>query len=245
MIERSIVSTINAETAVGLANCSTESNFVLSHRYLYLFISQLTLVVIYPALGNALGLRILLEAFLLIALLGGIVFTIANRLRFLLSLFLGIAFLITRWSVYLLGASALTTISYAVGAVFFAYIAAVIMGHIFMARERVDTDLIIGSISVYLLLGSTFGFVYITLNLLAPGSFSGVEAVVGDPDVVVQEFIYFSFVTLTTLGYGDITPLTHQAGVLAYIEAIIGQVYLTVLVARLVGMHIAQQTGSR
>ena len=52
--------------------------------------------------------------------------------------------------------------------------------------------------------------------------------------------LYFSFVTLTTLGYGDITPLTPVSGNFAILEATVGQLYLTVLVARLVGMHISQ-----
>ena len=52
--------------------------------------------------------------------------------------------------------------------------------------------------------------------------------------------MYFSFVTLTTLGYGDITPVNAIARALAYLEAAIGQVYLTVLIASLVGMHISK-----
>ena len=55
----------------------------------------------------------------------------------------------------------------------------------------------------------------------------------------VSSAMYFSFVTLTTLGYGDITPVNSFARSLAYLEAAAGQIYLTVLIASLVGMHIA------
>lgn len=55
-------------------------------------------------------------------------------------------------------------------------------------------------------------------------------------------FIYYSFITITTLGYGDITPLTDVARSFAITEAVIGQIYLVLLVARLVGIHIAQST---
>ena len=57
--------------------------------------------------------------------------------------------------------------------------------------------------------------------------------------------LYYSIVTLTTLGYGDITPRTPPARMFAAMEAVTGQIYLTVLVARLVGMHIAHSTGRR
>ena len=58
-------------------------------------------------------------------------------------------------------------------------------------------------------------------------------------DYADPDFYYYSLVTLTTLGYGDITPLEPMARGLAALEAVIGPVYLTVLVARLVGMHIS------
>ena len=55
-------------------------------------------------------------------------------------------------------------------------------------------------------------------------------------DLAWSDFVYFSLATLTTVGYGDITPQTALAGILASLEAVIGQLYLAVLVARLVGL---------
>ena len=77
------------------------------------------------------------------------------------------------------------------------------------------------------------------LELVSPGSFSF-------PDKKswgeTMQFEYFSFVTITTLGYGDITPLTDKASALAMIEALVGQIYLVVLVAWLVGMHVSRKS---
>ena len=56
-----------------------------------------------------------------------------------------------------------------------------------------------------------------------------------------MQFEYFSFITITTLGYGDITPLTNRASALTLLEAIIGQIYLVVLVAWLVGMYVSRK----
>jgi hypothetical protein len=58
-------------------------------------------------------------------------------------------------------------------------------------------------------------------------------------------FFYYSFVTITTLGYGDITPVTDVAKSFSFLEAVVGQIYLVVLVARLVGIHIAQSMGRK
>ncbi len=81
-----------------------------------------------------------------------------------------------------------------------------------------------------------WAFVFSVLECIHPGSFSIGEGQIG---VGLLLFIYYSFVTITTLGYGDITPLTAPANSISLLEAVIGQIYLVVLVARLVGMHIA------
>ncbi|MCP4628580.1 MAG: two pore domain potassium channel family protein [bacterium] len=58
----------------------------------------------------------------------------------------------------------------------------------------------------------------------------------------VYRYLYFSYVTLTTLGFGDVAPLTNKAGSLVILEAIIGQIYLVVIVAWLVGMHVSRRS---
>ena len=80
-------------------------------------------------------------------------------------------------------------------------------------------------------------FFYALLNKIEPESFY-----IGKSSMRDQRFIlvYYSFVTLTTLGYGDITPLSSPASSFSILEAIVGQIYMTVLIARLVGIHISQ-----
>ena len=108
-------------------------------------------------------------------------------------------------------------------------------------RERsVSADTILGGMAVYLLLGVWFQTMYGLLEYLAPGSFAGP---LHASDVVgvgrYPGFVYYSFVTLTTLGFGDVTPVHEVARSLSIAEALIGQLYLAVLVASLVGMHLA------
>ncbi len=209
--------------------------------YLYLLLTQVAYTVVYPIVGDAVRLAILLEIFLLIALVGGVLSSIADRRSLLVTAVLGLLLLSTRWSGLVVGIEALVPVSAMFGVAFFGYLTVMLIRHIFLVSDRVDADLIYGAVSVYLLIGAGFGFAYVCLAALAPGSFAGVETELIKSEEIFRELHYFSFVTLTTLGYGDITPQSHQAGVLAYLEAIIGQVYLTVLVARLVGMHIAQK----
>jgi hypothetical protein len=102
---------------------------------------------------------------------------------------------------------------------------------------------IVGAICVYLLLGVIWSVCYALLEFLIPNSFSGLTETTAtnwDPD-----WIYYSFVTLTTLGYGDILPVTFLARALAYMEAVVGQFYIAILVAGLVSAYISEKQGSR
>ncbi|HKE23604.1 MAG TPA: ion channel [Bryobacteraceae bacterium] len=103
-----------------------------------------------------------------------------------------------------------------------------------------NTERIGAALSAYLLAGQIFGVGYWQIGQLRAGSFAaaGVPAAAGALDL--PTCVYFSFVTLATLGYGDIVPLTPTARSLAASEAIIGQLYLAVLIARLVGGRLAK-----
>jgi voltage-gated potassium channel len=108
--------------------------------------------------------------------------------------------------------------------------------------NRVSGDALFGAVCGYLLLGVIWGGVYAAAETIRPGSFHvGPHAAgIADPRQCRGILSYYSFVTLTTVGYGDITPATPTARTLAWMEAMAGQVYLVVLVAGLVGLKVAQ-----
>ncbi len=123
-----------------------------------------------------------------------------------------------------------------------------ILGNLFRALD-VTVDTICGALCVYLLIGVTWANLYSLLDYFEPvPSFRFAFVAEGeDPPLRMGGEgsvlpIYYSFVTLTTLGYGDIVPLTGAARMVTIAEAVLGQLYLTVLVARMVGMHIAHST---
>lgn len=105
--------------------------------------------------------------------------------------------------------------------------------------RRVSTNVLFATFSLYLIIGLFWGSLYTLLNELSPGAYSG--ALLDNTQNTFHVFNYFSFVTLTTLGYGDITPQTAGASSLCQMEAIVGQFYTAVVVAWLVGMHVSNK----
>ncbi len=113
-----------------------------------------------------------------------------------------------------------------------AMIALVLLSQIFRPG-RVSHLRIQGAIAVYLLFGVLWAHAYHIAALVHPGSFNGPAELAN-----VSGWAYYSFVTLTTVGYGDITPVTQVTRTLSIAEALTGQLYLAVLIARLVAMEI-------
>ncbi len=102
----------------------------------------------------------------------------------------------------------------------------------------VTTHRIAGAIVAYLLLAIFFAYVYALVEYLVPGAIRFPESLAPARGVLHQGFLYFSVVTITTLGYGDITPVHPWARAAVMLEATTGPLYLAILVARLVSLRI-------
>jgi len=130
---------------------------------------------------------------------------------------------------------------------FFGYVIFVILLKIFQTKE-ITADLIYGSVCIYLLIGLEWAFIFSLLENIHPGSFdipaSNFESTLttDSGSNTISLFLYYSYITLTTLGYGDITPISPPAQSISSLEAITGQFYLTILVARLVGLHLTSKS---
>jgi hypothetical protein len=112
-----------------------------------------------------------------------------------------------------------------------------------MRRTRPVPDRIVGAICVYILIGLAWAKGYEILDGLLPGSFrfpADTAWATPGPD----RYMYLSFVTLATLGYGDITPMTPLAGTLAWLEAITGQLYLAITIAQLAALSLVSEPGT-
>ncbi|MFD2167482.1 potassium channel family protein [Thalassotalea euphylliae] len=103
---------------------------------------------------------------------------------------------------------------------------------------------ILGAICLYILMGLIWALGYTLVAMMFTNSFNGVGETHNWFDLL-PTFVYFSFVTLTTLGFGDISPVIAIARMLVYLEAVVGQFYLTILVASLVGAHMSNRAKTK
>ncbi len=104
-----------------------------------------------------------------------------------------------------------------------------------MRSTEISGDILYGTVCIYFLIGGTWSSIYIMLEAIQPGSIvNNISGVVN-----LSDFVYFSYITLTTLGYGEIIPMTAGARSLAIIEAIVGVMYIAIIISRLVGLFIA------
>lgn len=106
-----------------------------------------------------------------------------------------------------------------------------------MASRRVTTDELYGAAAVYLLMGVTWTIAYLALEHVRPGSF----VLPDSRPATFPDLLYFSYVTLSTVGYGDIRPATDGARSLALLEAVSGVMYIAISVARLLGFHLSRR----
>jgi hypothetical protein len=112
----------------------------------------------------------------------------------------------------------------------------VVLARYTFARQEVMTEVILAATTLYLILGSIFAAFYGLIFWFDPGAFtSATGGAVG-----WQQLLYYSYVTLTTLGYGDVLPVGHIAQSFAAFEAIAGTLYTVLLLSRLVGLHAAK-----
>jgi len=162
-----------------------------------------------------------------------------------LALFLGVPVMLARIVSLSMPVEEAEFISLALAVVFMAYVVWAIMS-VVVRPGPVTMDKIYGAICVYLLLGMLWAHLYGILEIAQPGSFSfsgstSPRTLVEQSDYrdLEQDLGYYSYVTLTTLGYGDITPVTHRARQLSWLEALFGQLYIAITIARLVASQIA------
>jgi hypothetical protein len=123
---------------------------------------------------------------------------------------------------------------------FYGYVTGLILWHV-LTRPAITMDAIAGAACVYVLIGVVWLQLYRLLELARPGSFEIPAGFVtrGDPSAA---FMYFSFTTLTTVGYGDVHAATSAAGGVCVAEAIVGQLYLAIMIARMVGVMAARRS---
>ncbi len=176
--------------------------------------------------------------------LGFAIWTVGKRLR-VATLGLALPTLLSHWTLQLSNSLTLRAIGFGFTSAFLGFMTLIILIAVFR-DETVTADTLVGAVCAYFLMGVTWGTWFTLVALVSPEAFSISPTLAkiakwGTPTAPFTPLMqYYSFTTLATLGYGDVTPLSAGARVLSVIEGITGQLYLAVLIARLVGMHSAR-----
>ena len=190
-----------------------------------------------PLLASGTTGGFLFDTFFSLLLVSGVV-TVARRPLLTVTVsVLTVATLILRWASFESPGSALRIGGEALSIVVLSILAALVLSQVF--REGPITAYRIqGAVVVYLLMGLVWAAAYELVQHVSPGAFQFAQ---GAPSGATRGLVYFSFVTLTTVGYGDVTPLHPMARSLAIGEALTGQLYPAILITRLVSMQISSR----
>ncbi len=191
-----------------------------------------------PFLQDYIHLRLVLDIFYSAIFLVAMYLVGQEKGRVKLAAFLAVPMILSLWAHYFFDSAHIVLLGRVCGIVFFA-IAIYHCGRFIAQSPQVTQDVIIAAVVVYLLMALMWSSAYALLEFHQPGSFVYQEGMASDSRPF---FLYYSFVTLTTLGFGDITPLTAKAKSFTILQAVIGQVYLVVVLAWLVGMHVSRKS---
>ena len=216
---------------------NTLFGIAMQSRFGVLFVT-LVLVMFVPFLMPGILGKFLVPLLFTFVMLAALATVADTRRQFVIGLALAIPAFSLTWLDKLAGGT-LAAWHYAFSLLFLLYLAGAILTYVLYAHE-VDASTIFAAVSVYFLLAYIWATGYALLELANPGSITITALGTETSFDRIQNsgyLTYFSFVTLTTLGYGDVTPASDGARVLAVTEAALGQLFLVVLVARLVGLH--------
>ncbi|MCZ6690569.1 MAG: ion channel [Planctomycetota bacterium] len=213
---------------------------MVSGNYTILLVASVLFFLVTSVMAEHPG-RAVLEVVMIILFVSA-VFTLSKRKR---TSWIALAFIVAAMATRQAGRLTDTLALFVIGRVVLLLI--LCAGVLWILRDvlssgAVTANRIIGAVCVYILFGLAWANLYLIMELLSPGWFSLPEPPAGDNAALEQSrfyhLLYYSFITLTTLGYGDIVRKRPPAPILAWLEAVAEQLYLTVLVPRLVALQI-------
>jgi hypothetical protein len=205
-------------------------------RYLFLLISLLSLILIAPLLEEIFKLTTLINIIITAIFLSSLyaISQKAQNVRIAVGLLLPV--IAGMWIANFAGLPYLRLVGDFFAILFYAFVIIIILSAL-LKEEAVTLDVIYGAVAVYLLMAIMWTFIFDVIENITPGSF---QVTATHSQGTRIHFFYYSIVTITTVGYGDILPVSLTARALSILEMVVGQIYLIVLIARLVGINITQ-----
>jgi len=181
--------------------------------------------------------RLVAHIFFSLVIVAGVLITFKQRWLSFLVITLAVVSLALNWAEEIRPGGGLPVLTTALNLTYLGILLAMVIAQVFRDGP-VTAHRIRGAILIYLLLAVMWTFTYQVVALTIPQAFRLPEGLTGDPDALRRELTYFSVVTLTTTGYGDITPVHPLARTLAMLEALVGQLYPAIVLAWLVSLAI-------
>ena len=206
----------------------------MTSRYLYMTVAIILVLLGMPFIRQA-GAFGWLCASLMIALIPlASLFAFAHEKRYTTAiLLLSTPFLALDVAALFAPRLLLFGLTYGFGALLYAFIVSILLKDLLVQRV-ITADMIFCAISIYLLIGFMWGGIYGVIETVDPGAFTGLDR--------TADILYFSFVALTTVGFGDIAPVSVLARRLAVLEAAMGSIYMAIIVALIVGRYLSRET---
>ena len=209
--------------------------FASAAQLIFLVVLALFIVAV-PFIETLPGGELINALLLTLVLISGVMAIGTRRGTLVLAMLVVIPGLTARWMNYYRPEAMPPSVPLAFGVLFLALVAVQFLRFLLRA-PRVTAQVLEAGISTYLVFGLLWMLAYMLVGRLIPGAF----AFSGDPaagqTMNGSNALYYSFVTLTTMGYGDILPVSRVARMLAMLEATTGVLYMSVLIARLVGLY--------
>lgn len=204
-----------------------------SNNLLWLLLALLG-ILIFPALAILFSkyARWVFDISYSLVIFSGIYIVTDSRRRLVIGTVLGVLTLLSFWANHFLAFTVLPQVL--LGLMFFGYISFQLV-HILLETKTISLNLVYGAMVGYMLIGIIGSQLCILLDAFQPGSFASTNHT-----LTAYSYIYFSFVTLTSVGYGDILPRNEAARAIAILIGIAGQMYLTIMVAILIGKYLSQ-----
>ena len=224
-------------------------DIVFRHRLLILLITLLLFLALYPFLEQEVPEK-LFSVFISVTLIAG-TYVVSRDRRFLAAaVVLALGALASQWLTHFIDREVTVVLAHGSNCAFCVLITVAVLAAV-VKRDEVTGDKICGAISGYLLMGMSWAFLYGLIEVLRPGSFLEAGQLIAPDRAAIHQFalmnsmLYYSLATLTTTTYGDILPKTTSARALSNLEGVAGQMYVAVLIARLVALHILYRFNSR
>lgn len=202
-------------------------------RFPFLLLALLLVMLVSPFLESTLLHRFFMVVLFALVLLAAIVIAGDRRRHRVTALTIGLPWMAINLLALHWDIPAVEIYANILACLFSAYVLLIVIGHILRA-ESVDLNILLGAASGYLLIALTWTTSYLLIFGLDPDAFSLVH---GEGRPYFHQFLYFSLTTMTTVGYGDITPVNPFAQIWATMEAVVGTLYIALLVARLVSLY--------